>query len=149
MAENDLHGHYSINNCRIITMNSMEGDYGTLTVAENRLLPFEVRRAYYLYDIPTGSHRGGHSHCTEHRLIAAITGCFDVEVDDGEHTKVFTLRTPFEGLYIPPGIWRTLYGFSSGSVVLGLCSAEFSELDYVRDHDLFLSKVACRRNEKI
>lgn len=140
MVANNSCRHYSIDDCRIIALRSLEGDYGSLTVAENQSLPFAVRRVYYLYDIPSGSSRGGHSHRTEHRLIAAISGCFDVKVDDGYQSKVFTLRTPFDVLYVPPGIWRTLYGFSSGSVVLGLCSAEFSEDDYVRDYDVFVSE---------
>ena len=139
---NHAHGKYPVDNCRIVRLPYTQGDYGVLTVAEEGLIPFGIERVYYIYDIPTDSERGGHSHYREHRIVAAVTGCFDVMVDDGRRRKVFTLRTPYDALYIPPGIWRTLYGFSAGSVALALCSNKYSADDYVREYDEFKKLVS-------
>ena len=88
-------------------------------------LPFDIRRIYYIYDIPTGSERGGHSHIQQESMIMAVGGSFDVLVSDGVNQKKFTLNRPYEGLYIPKGIWRSIDNFSSGSIVLVLASTDY------------------------
>lgn len=128
----------TVDDCRIINLEHHPHSYGTLTVAQNsNALPFAIKRIYYIYDIPTDSTRGGHSHFTEQCILTAVGGCFDVSVFDGKNKKTFTLKRPFEGLYIPPGIWRTMENFSSGCIVLVLSSIKFDEKDYVRDMDHF------------
>lgn len=123
-----------IDDCRMIRLRRHESDMGALTVAQNSGdLPFAIRRVYYIYDIPAGAERGGHSHHEEESLLVATSGCFDVNICDGREWKVFTLRNPSEGLYVPAGIWREMCNFSAGSVVLVLSSTKFNENDYVRD----------------
>ena len=110
-----------------------------LTVVENRkTVPFDVKRAYYLYDVPGGESRGGHAHKELSQLIIAASGSFTVTLDDGNVKRTFHLNRPYQGLYIVPGIWRTLDDFSSGSVCLVLASNGYDEGDYIRDYDKFL-----------
>lgn len=124
--------------CRVIPLPRHEHENGILTVAQNGgPVPFKVRRIFYIYDIPAGSSRGGHSHFCAEELIVAISGCFDVVVDDGHTSATVTLRNPSRGLYVPAGIWRSLSNFSSGAVCLVLTSEKFSEEDYVRDYNEF------------
>lgn len=131
--------HTSVDDCRIINLEHHPHRYGTLTVAQNsNILPFAIRRIYYIYDIPTDSERGGHSHHQEQCLLTAACGCFDVCVSDGSRTKTFTLKRPYEGLYIPPGIWRTMCNFSSGCIVLALSSTKYDETDYIRSYERFI-----------
>ncbi len=148
-AHTDAHFSSSVADVRIITLPSIVSDRSLLTVADNGggVLPFDVKRVYYLYDLPAGAERGGHSHRREHRLLVAVAGCFDVTLDDGVVSRSFTLRHPSQALYIPAGIWRTVHSFSAGAVALALCSTLFDEEDYVRDYTDFLSLTACKRNQ--
>lgn len=116
---------------------------GNLTFVEGGAqVPFEIRRAYWIYDVPGGESRGSHAHISSHSLIVAASGSFDVELDDGQKVSRFSLNRSYMGLYVPPGYWRTLDNFSSGSVCMVLTSTDFSEADYVRDYDLFLKMKA-------
>lgn len=129
----------SVDDCRIIRLRHFPHIQGTLTAVQNSdEIPFAIKRIFYIYDIPTDSNRGGHSHWEEQQLLIAASGCFDVDVSDGTQSKVFTLKRPFEALYIPPGLWRTMENFSSGAIVLALSSTKFDENDYVRDYDRFI-----------
>ena len=101
-------------------------------------LPFDIQRTFYIYDVPGGAERGGHSHYLCQEFIIAISGSFDVTVDDGRERRTFTLNRPYQGLLVVPGIWRTLQNFSSGSVCLALASHHYDEDDYVRDYDKYL-----------
>ena len=112
---------------------------GNLSVVENGLtVPFDVKRTYYLYDVPGGESRGGHAHRDLSQLIIAASGSFTVTLDDGEVKRTFLLNRPYQGLYIVPGIWRTLDDFSSGAVCLVLASDVYTEADYIRHYDEFI-----------
>ena len=129
-----------IDKCEIINLPKIEDARGNLTfIEEESLIPFAIKRVYYLYDVPGGSERGGHAHIELNQLIIALAGSFDVELDDGKTKKTFSLNRPYEGLYICSGIWRELKNFSSGSVCLVLASNLYSEDDYYRDYDQFIS----------
>ena len=110
---------------------------GKLAVIEKDTIPFEVKRVYYLYDIPTGSNRGGHAHIKQESFIVALSGSFDVVIDDGFKQQRIMLNKPDKGLYIPTGNWRVLDNFSSGAVCLVLASTEFDESEYIRDYKNF------------
>lgn len=107
-------------------------------------LPFDVRRVYYLYDVPCDSERGGHSHRKVHEILIAVTGAFEVRVQNGQKEWTFTLNRPYQGLLLPQGVWRTLHNFTSGAVCLVLASDIFDEAEYVRDYDEFLD-ISARR----
>lgn len=114
---------------------------GNLSVIEGNAVPFEMKRVYYLYDVPSGATRGGHSHINQQELLVALGGSFDVILNDGDEQKTVTLNKPNVGLLIVNGIWRELQNFSSGSVCLVLASDVFDEEDYIRDfQDFKLSK---------
>ena len=114
---------------------------GNLSVIEGNAVPFEMKRVYYLYDVPSGATRGGHSHINQQELLVALGGSFDVILNDGDEQKTVTLNKPNVGLLIVNGIWRELQNFSSGSVCLVLASDVFDEEDYIRDFEDFkLSK---------
>lgn len=150
--QHESHKHAWVSDCRIIDLPHVPHRSGTLTIAQNdSSLPFAVTRIYYLYDIPGGAERGGHSHYREQRLLVALSGCFDVKVCDGNQWQTFTLRTPYQALYIPAGLWRILDNFSSGSVCLALSSLKYDEHDYVRDFNQFLelSKEKMPRNADV
>lgn len=110
---------------------------GNLSVIEGDFLPFKVKRVYYLYDVPSDSTRGGHAHKELYQFLIALSGSFDVVLDDGINRKTITLNRPNKGLLIPKGIWRELENFSAGSVCLSLVSASFDEQDYIRDYQEF------------
>jgi len=111
---------------------------GNITVVQNGLaMPFDVRRIYYLYDVPGGSERGGHAHKALYQLIVAVSGSFDVILDDGVNKKIIQLNRPYYGLLVIPGIWRELVNFSSGAVCLVLASEKFNPGDYIRDYSVF------------
>lgn len=111
---------------------------GNITALENQLnLPFEVKRVYYLYDVPGGADRGGHAHRELQQYIIAVSGAFDILLDDGINKKIFHLDRPYLGLHIVQGIWRELLNFSSGAICLVLASETFNENDYVRDYKCF------------
>jgi hypothetical protein len=130
----------SVYDCSIIELPVNHREKGNLTVIENgRNIPFDVRRIYYLYDIPGGESRGGHAHRKLTQLIIAASGSFDVILNDGKIRRIFTLNRPHQGLLVIPGIWRELDNFSSGSVCLVLASCEYEEADYIRDYGTFLA----------
>lgn len=126
--------------CTIIDLNRHHSDRkGNLTVVENGItVPFDVKRTYYLYDVPGGESRGGHAHRDLSQLIVAASGSFTVTLDDGQVKRTFLLNRPYQGLYIVPGIWRTLDDFSSGAVCLVLASDIYTEDDYIRHYDEFI-----------
>lgn len=133
------HPDTTVNDCKIMTLESHANLRGNLTVAQNAgNIPFNIKRLYYIFDIPSNSERGGHSHYSEECMLVAVSGCFDVVVNDGFETRTFTLRKPNEALFVPPGLWRTLGNFSSGCVALALSSMNYDESDYVRDFDEFI-----------
>jgi len=112
---------------------------GNLSVVEGDILPFTIKRVYYLYDVPSNSTRGGHAHIELMQCLIALSGSFDVVLDDGKSKKVITLNRPDVGLIIPTGIWRELENFSSGGVCLSLVSDVYKESDYIREYSDFLS----------
>lgn len=139
----------SIKNCKIIELTRIQDDRGNLSVVEaNRDIPFEIKRAYYLYDIPGGAVRAGHGHKALHQLMIAMSGAFDVTLDDGVHKKKFHLNRSYFGLYIPPMIWRDLNNFSSGAVCLNLASEYYAEADYIRSYADFLAEVKRKDNDE-
>jgi dTDP-4-dehydrorhamnose 3,5-epimerase-like enzyme len=115
---------------------------GNLTVVEGtRHVPFEIKRVFYLYDVPGGADRAGHAHKRLQQLIVAMSGSFDVLLDDGAETRRYQLNRPYFGLYIPPLVWRELTNFSSGSVCVVFASEWYDEEDYYRDHAEFVAAV--------
>ena len=112
---------------------------GNLSVIEKDIIPFQIQRVYYLYDVPSNSTRGGHAHLELMQCLIALSGSFDVVLDDGQNKKVVTLNRPDIGLLIPIGIWRELENFSSGGVCLSLVSDVYKEEDYIREYSDFLS----------
>jgi len=131
-----------IADCRIIEFPKIRDHRGNLTFVEGvRHIPFEIKRVYYLYDVPGGEERGGHAHRQLEQVIIAINGSFDVRVDDGETQAVFRLSRANEGLYLCSGIWRELLNFTSGSVCLVLASRPYEEADYYREYTAFLGAV--------
>lgn len=130
----------SVYDCTIIELDKHHHEKGNITVVENSAtVPFEVKRSYYLYDVPGGKSRGGHAHRELSQLIVAASGSFSVTLDDGNVKRTFLLNRPYQGLYIVPGIWRTLDDFSSGSVCLVLASYGYDETDYIRDYNDFIA----------
>lgn len=129
---------------RIIELPRIYDPRGNLTFVQNgdNKLPFDIERVYWTYDVPAGEERGGHSHHQGKELLVALSGSFNVNLFDGETSETYTLNRPWEGLYIPPGYWRTLDNFASGSVCMVLTSVQYSEDDYVRDYDEFLALTA-------
>lgn len=129
----------TVYDCSIIEMPKHHHEKGNLTVVENgQTIPFDIKRAYYLYDIPGGESRGGHGHKSLWQLIVAAGGSFTVTVDDGKIKRTFLLNRPYHGLLVKPGIWRTLDDFSSGAVCLVLASETYDPDDYIRDYNDFL-----------
>jgi len=110
---------------------------GNLSVIEKNCIPFEIKRVYYLYDVPSDSSRGGHAHKELQQFLIALSGSFDVVLDNGESRRTITLNRPNKGLLIPNGIWRELENFSAGAVCLSLVSDVYKELDYIRDYEKF------------
>ena len=124
--------------CKLIDLPKIEDPRGNLTFIENdRHIPFEIKRVYYLYDVPGGASRAGHAHKTLHQFLIAMSGSFDVTGDDGQHKLKFHLNRSYYGLYIPPMIWREIDNFSSGSVCLALASDYYDESDYYRHYPDF------------
>lgn len=132
----------SINNCKTIDLPKIQDPRGNLTFIEGGChIPFEIARVYYLYDVPGGAERGGHAHKGLHQLIIAMSGSFDVVLDDGKEKKRFHLNRSYYGLYVCPMMWRELDNFSSGSVCMVLASNHYDESDYYRDYQDFLKVV--------
>jgi hypothetical protein len=129
----------SLTDCKIIELPKIADPRGNLTFIEGgRQVPFEIQRVYYLYDTPGGAERGGHAHKGLHQLIVAMSGSFDVILDDGMQKKRFHLNRSYFGLYVCPMIWRELDNFSSGSVCMVLASNFYDESDYFRDYQEYL-----------
>ncbi len=127
---------------KIITLPKIVDPRGNLTVAEQlKDIPFEVRRVYWTYDVPSGEHRGGHAHKQCHEFIVAVSGSFTVTLDDGKEKKSFLLNHPYQGLMVETGVWRTLEDFSSGAVCLVLAEDYFDEEDYIYEYTDFLEYV--------
>lgn len=130
-----------ITDSQILNIPKIHDTRGNLSVIEGNVIPFAMKRVYYLYDVPSGAERGGHSHKEQQEFLVALSGSFDVVLSDGQDKKTVTLNKPNEGLLIPNGIWRELENFSSGSVCLVIASDVFEEADYIRDYkDFLLSK---------
>lgn len=130
----------SVYDCTVLELDKHHSDRkGNLTVVENsRTVPFEVKRAYYLYDVPGGESRGAHAHKALYQLIVAASGSFRVTLDDGRVKRTFLLNRPYQGLMVVPGIWRTIDDFSSGAVCLVLASELYDEDDYMREYEDFI-----------
>lgn len=130
----------SVYDCSLYQLNKFHDPEGNLTVvAENIHVPFAIDRVFYSYDIPGGEDRGAHAHKDCHQFIIAASGAFEVVLDDGTNKRTVTLNRPFWGLHVPPGIWASEQGFSSGSICLVLASQGYSEDDYIRNYDEYLS----------
>lgn len=129
----------TIQDIALIKIPVVEDVSGNLAFIQNDILPFEFKRVYYLFDVPSSAFRGGHSHIEQHEVLIALSGSFEVTVNDGTHKKSYLLNKPNMGLHLPKGIWRELDNFSSGAVCLVLASDVFEESDYIRDYDVFLN----------
>ena len=129
----------TIDDCRIVELGKHHGATGNLTVVENgKVENFNTRRVFFIYDIPGGVSRGGHSHKTLRELIVATSGSFEVYVNDGKEERSFLLNHPSKALLLPAGVWEELRNFSSGAVALVLASIPYTPEDYIRDFDEFL-----------
>lgn len=127
-----------IYSCNVVELIKIHNPAGNITIVQNgEFLPFDVKRVYYLYDVPGGSERGGHAHRDLHQLIVAASGSFDVILDDGAKRKIVPLNRPDYGLIVVPGIWREIVNFSSGAICLVLASDKYRTSDYIRDFDEF------------
>jgi hypothetical protein len=132
----------TIERCKIINLPKITDPRGNLTFIEGtKHVPFAIQRVYYLYDVPGGGERGGHAHKELHQLIIAMSGSFDVILDDGHEKKRIHLNRSYYGLYVCPMIWRELDNFSSGSVCMVLASNMYDESDYFREYDSFIDIV--------
>ncbi|MGB9915114.1 MAG: sugar 3,4-ketoisomerase [Candidatus Bathyarchaeales archaeon] len=135
-----------LSKCTLINLPKISDTRGNLTFIEgNKHIPFEIKRVYYIYDVPGGESRGGHAHKRLQQFIIAASGSFDVIVDDGLKRKRFNLNRAYYGLYIPSMIWRELNNFSSGAVCLVLASELYDEEDYIRDYETFKRIKSCNR----
>ena len=129
----------SLNDCRIIELPKIHNPSGNLTFIESdNQIPFAIQRVYHVYDVPGGSERGGHAHKNLHQFIVAMSGSFDITLDDGKDKRKFHLARSYYGLYICPMIWREIDNFSSGSVLMCLASEKYDETDYYRSYDEFM-----------
>jgi hypothetical protein len=138
--------NYTIFDCSIIHFPKIHNRAGNITPLENnRDIPFDIQRIYYLYDIPGGESRGAHAHKSLQQVIVAASGSFDVTIDDGRNKKTVHLSRPYFGLHLFPGMWRDISNFSSGAICLVLASAHYNENDYIRDYSTFLDY----RNQKV
>lgn len=128
----------TVYDCDLLPLPRIVSHAGSITPVEpGKNFPFEIRRVYYLYDIPADSTRGGHAHRALHQLLVAVSGAFEVLLDDGHNKRSVVLNRPYLGLHIVPGIWRELFNFSGGSICLVLASERFAEADYIRDIEAF------------
>jgi hypothetical protein len=129
----------TIYDCTIIQLPKIENRAGNISPIHGNIdIPFEIKRVFYLYDIPGGEDRGAHAHRKCHQFLIAGSGSFNVLVDDGNNKRTFNLNRPYYGLYIPPGIWASEIGFSSGSICIALTSHKYDENDYIREYEDYL-----------
>jgi len=143
MIISEIKNHISmkilVSDCSLIELPKIENRSGNLTSIQNSIeIPFDIKRIFYLYDIPGGKDRGAHAHIECHQFLIAGSGSFDVLLDDGKSKKLVTLNQPYKGLHIPPGIWASEINFSSGSICLVLASHKYNEKDYIREYGEFL-----------
>lgn len=139
MVSDDLMFRSRVSDCLLTELPKHPDERGNLTVVESGLnIPFDIERVYYLYDIPAGEERGGHAHKQLRQLIVAVSGSFDVILDDGFSKKTISLNRPFQGITVVPGIWREIVNFSSGAICLVIASMHYDETDYIRDFKDFL-----------
>lgn len=125
----------NISDCKLIYLPRVKSRSGNITPVENnKELPFEINRVFYLYDIPGGESRGAHAHIDCHQFLIAASGSFEVKIDDGKDHKIIQLNQPYKGLHIPPGIWSSEINFSSGAICLVLASHFYDEQDYIRSY---------------
>jgi hypothetical protein len=130
----------TVSDCSVIDLGRHQSRAGNISIIENnKNLPFDVKRIFYIYDIPGGESRGAHSHKECHQFIVAVSGSFEIEMDDGCDKRTITLNRPYFGLHIPPGIWAAEKDFSSGAICLVLTSHNYDERDYIRDYRDFLT----------
>lgn len=131
--------NFNIDICQMVDLPKISDPRGNLTFVEGgNQIPFDIQRVYYLYDVPGGAERGGHAHKALHQLIIAMSGSFDVVLDDGKNKKRVHLNRSYNGLYVCPMIWRELDNFSSGAVLMVLASNKYDEEDYYRDYAEFM-----------
>lgn len=137
----------TIDDVRIIDLPKFLDERGNLSFAENyKQIPFEIKRTYWIYDVPGGESRGGHAFRKNHEFIIALSGSFDVVVDDGTQKKFFTLNRSYYGLYVPAGLWREMINFSTNSLALEFGSIYYDSNDYIRDYNIFLKM---KRNAEV
>lgn len=130
---------FSVDDCEVVELPIVHNEAGNITVLENgQNVPFDIKRVYYLYDVPMGAERGGHGHYELQQYVVAASGSFTFVLDDGISKKEVFLNHPNKALHIVPGIWREMRDFSTGSVCLVLASMEYTEDDYMREYDEFL-----------
>lgn len=129
----------TVNECKLMKLKKVSDPRGNLTFIESEMdIDFDIKRVYYIYDVPSGEYRGAHAHRNLEQLMIALTGSFDVTIDDGKSRKVVTLNNPAIGLYVTKMIWREMNNFSASSVCLVLASDHYNESDYIRNYDEFL-----------
>jgi hypothetical protein len=129
----------SVYDCSIVELERINNRAGNITTVSNlKNIPFEIKRVFYIYDIPGGEDRGAHAHKSCHQFLIAASGSFEIEMNDGKNKRTVVLNRPYYGLHIPPGIWAAEKGFSSGSVCLVLTSEKYNENDYIRNYTNFL-----------
>ncbi|MBB1149516.1 FdtA/QdtA family cupin domain-containing protein [Myroides sp. NP-2] len=133
---------YSIFDCREIVVPQLMDERGTLAVIEENILPFEIKRLFFIYGVPRDKHRGGHAHKEQTTVLFAINGSFEVMLDDGNQKRKVYLEDPTKGLILQPGIWSVLDNFEAGTVCLAVNSGAYDESDYIRSYDLFLASRA-------
>lgn len=132
----------SISSVKLLKFSKLVDERGSLTyLDELSIVPFKIKRIYYLYDLKKNESRGGHAHKLNESLLIALNGEFKVEIEDGSNKKIYLLNKPNEGLYLPKMIWRNLFDFSSNAICLSLASHDYDEKEYIRNYDFFLKQV--------
>ena len=130
---------HNVSDCKIFNLPKIQNEAGNITAVQNKdTIPFDIKRIYYLYDVPMGSERGGHAHHELEQFVVAVSGSFTFILDDSKNKKEVFLNNPAEALHIKAGIWRVINNFSSGSICLVLASQEYREADYIRNYDEYL-----------
>lgn len=138
----EQHGKSGIEQCQIIDLPKINDHRGNLTFIENnKNIPFEIKRVYYLYDVPGGAERAGHAHKALKQFLVAISGSFDVVIDDGFEKRKYHLNRSYYGLYVCPMVWREIVNFSSGAVCMALASDIYNEIDYYRNYEDFIKAI--------